>query len=664
MSKSADETRTPMAAAPDTGESRRTFPFFSGKWPLAFLLLLALLPYSGILRNDFAYIYDDKAQIIDNPYVHSFGHLREVLTTPVWSFAAAHGMSNYYRPVMTFGFLLCYQLFGPVAWGFHLASLLLHAGVVVVLYLFATRLLKNRGAAFAAAALFAIHPIHVESVAWISAVTDLEVTFFYLLTFWCFLQLDKPGGHRLGLQILMGACFLLALLSKEQALTLAVLAVIYEHFYRGDRATTTLGEKIGRYGALWLLLIAYLIMRVHTMGSLAHPMGWVRLTPVETLLSAFALFGQYIFMLLWPAHLSAFYAFHASSQFYSALVLEGVVALILCVLAFSVLWRKARPASFGILWLLCTLGPVLNARWMGTYVLAERYAYLPSVGFCLAVGWGIAALWQNAAASKQRGWTQAVVAGAGIVAVLCVLRAATRIPDWQDDITLISHALAAEPDEFILHDALGDAYWLRGAWPQAEVEWKESLRLHPDYFRPINALGALCAKQGRYSEAEAYLQRAIVLDPNDPDSHLNLGAVYAETGKMEPAEEQFRAAITIAPLNFPSHNVLGKVYFDSGRLKEAEEQFRQSLEIEPNIAAYDYLGYIYQQSGDGNQAETAFKSALTMNGNDSHAHYHLGLLYAASGRNAQAIEEMQAALAADPNNAEIQTALGKLRRQN
>src|SRR5579862_3241445 len=193
MSRSANKTETPMAAAPDTGESRHTFPFFSGKWPLAFLLLLALLPYAGILRNDFAYIYDDKAQIIDNPYVHSFGHLREVLTTPVWSFAAAHGMSNYYRPVMTFGFLLCYQLFGPVAWGFHLASLLLHAGVVVVLYLLAASLLQSRGAAFAAAALFAIHPIHVESVAWISAVTDLEMTFFYLLTFWCFLRLDKPS---------------------------------------------------------------------------------------------------------------------------------------------------------------------------------------------------------------------------------------------------------------------------------------------------------------------------------------------------------------------------------------------------------------------------------------------------------------------------------------
>jgi len=114
----------------------------------------------------------------------------------------------------------------------------------------------------------------VESVAWISAVTDLEVTFFYLLTFWCFLQVDQPrDGHGLRMQAAMAVCFLLALLSKEQALTLAVLAVIYEHFYRDDRNETTWAQKISRYGVLWLLLFGYVLMRVHLMGSFAHSMA-------------------------------------------------------------------------------------------------------------------------------------------------------------------------------------------------------------------------------------------------------------------------------------------------------------------------------------------------------------------------------------------------------
>src|ERR1017187_7426441 len=222
MNSQSDGTDTQPPAATGPAILPRAASFLAGPWPLAILLLLATLPYLGILRNDFTYVYDDKAQILDNPYVHTFGHLREVFTTPVWSFADAHGMTNYYRPVMTLGFLLCYHIFGPLAFGFHLASLLLHSAVVLVLYLFAEQLFRHREAAFAAAALFALHPVHVESVAWISAVTDLEVTFFYLLTFWCFLQIDNPrDGHGLRMQAAMAVCFLFALLSKEQALPLA-----------------------------------------------------------------------------------------------------------------------------------------------------------------------------------------------------------------------------------------------------------------------------------------------------------------------------------------------------------------------------------------------------------------------------------------------------------
>src|SRR5271157_660520 len=662
MSSRPDGTDTPTHAAPGPDIPPHAAPFLSGAWPLAVLLLLAILPYAGTLGNDFAYIYDDKAQIIDNPYVHSFGHLRETLTTTVWSFTDAHGMTNYYRPIMTIGFLLCYQVFGPLALGFHLTSLLLHAAVVTVLFLFARRLFRDRGVALGAAALFALHPIHIESVAWISAATDLEVTFFYTLTFWCFLRVgEQRGGRRRWAQAGMTLSFLLALLSKEQAMTLALLALIYEHFYRDDRLETTWAQKIGRYGVLWLLSAVYILVRVHSLGSFAHAMGMHHLTLMETCLSAVALLGQYFFKLLWPAHLSAFYVFHPSTHPFEAPALEGLAALILCVVVWGALWRAARPASFGIVWLLGTLAPVLNARWMGPYVLADRYLYLPSVGFCLVAGWAGAALWRGAA-RRQGSWRWAVVAGPGIVAALFLLRIVTRVPDWRDDVTLVSRALASEPDEFILHDALGDAYWIRGEEALAEHEWKEALRINPTFVRPVNALGALYGKQRRYGEAVAYLQRAILLTPGDANAHLNLGAVYAETGSLDRAEEQFRNAVSIAPLNFAAHNVLGKLYFDSGRLNEAEEEFRESVKCGPNLAALDYLGYVYQRRGDSASAEKAFEAALVMNSADSHAHFHLGLIYAATGRSAQAVEELQAARAADPNNPEILSALEKLKR--
>ncbi len=636
--------------------------FLAGAWPVVLLLLLAALPYAGILGNDFAYIYDDKAQIIDNPYVHSLGHWREVLTTSAWSYKGGYGESNYYRPVMTIGFLLCYRVFGPVAYGFHLASLLLHTAVVMVLYLLAVRLFRDRGAAWGAAALFALHPIHVEPVAWILTVCDLEMTFFCVLTFWCFVRVgEQRGGRRLGTQVAMTASFVLALGSKEPALTLPLLAAIYEYFYREDRARTTRAEKLLRQGPLWLVLLGYILMRAVLLGAVAHGTGLHHLTPLETLLSALALIGQYLAKLLWPAHLSAFYVFHPSTRLLEVPVLAGIVALALCTGVFVMLWKRARPASFGILWLLFTLGPALNAQWMGAYVCAERYLYLPSVGFCLVGGWLVAAGWR-AASRQQAVWRAAAVTTACILAALAVLRIVTRVSDWRDDITLFTQSLAAEPNDYRLHDALGMAYWIRGASEPAEREWRETLRLEPDNVQTLVSLGGLYAQEQRFDQALPPLEKALRLNPRDAAAHLNLGAAYAETGKLDLAEEQFRAAVLLSPMNFNAHNLLGKLYFDSNRLGEAEQQFRESLECEPNLAAYDHLGYIYAQRGDQDRAEKAFKAALAMKSTDSHAHFQLGLIYAATGRNAQAVEELQAALATDPQNLEILSALEKLKR--
>ncbi len=156
------------------------------------------------------------------------------------------------------------------AYGFHLVSLLLHVLIVCLVFVLTERLTGDRVWAFVAGALFALHPIHTESVAWIAAVTDLELTFFYLLTFGLFLALARPGGGvRSACVAAMGATFLLALLSKEQAMTLPALATVYEHFYREDRSETSISQKLARYGVLWLVGAAYVLFRIHFLGALA-----------------------------------------------------------------------------------------------------------------------------------------------------------------------------------------------------------------------------------------------------------------------------------------------------------------------------------------------------------------------------------------------------------
>ena len=638
----------------------------TAEWPdstfVALLAVLAAAPFLGILANGFA--YDDNTQVLNNPYLQNFGHLREIFSTTVWSYVGAQGVTNYYRPMMTFGYLLCYQIFGPLAYGFHLASLALHAGVAGLMFLVTRRLTANRLAAFAAGAVFALHPIHVESVAWIAAVTDLQLTFFYLLTFLCFLKLAVPGGERSPvMQLAMAGSFVLTLLSKEQAFTLPALATVYEHFCRDERSETTLVQKAGRYYLLWMLAGTYLLFRVRFFGALAPVLQISDLTWPQTLLSATALFGQYILKLLWPAQLCAFYVFHRSTGLLDLRVVMGLVSLLVVAVMFVVLWRRARVLCFALLWMLATLAPVLNPRWMAANVFTERYLYLPSVGFCWLVAWAIAGLWGRWGefGSRRR---QALLALCGVVAALYILRIVTRVPDWSDDVTLYTRTLVISPDSYHIRNNLATIYWKQGKDADAEREWAASLHLAPRSAIVLNNLGLLRSKQKRSEEAEDLLGRAMRLKPNYTDPHINLGTLDLELERPAEAELQFRAAVALSPLSVDAHNKLGKLYLESGRLAEAEEQYRASAASQPNWTAYYGTGECARRRGDNPAAERAYLRAVELAPVESQPHFALGTIYAAAGRKAEALREYQAGLANDPANAEALAALKKLRGEN
>ncbi len=626
---------------------------------LVLLILCAVLPYTNILFNSF--VYDDNTQVLNNPYVQSFRHLREIFTTTVWSYIGAQGVTNYYRPMMTFGYLLCHQFFGPLAYGFHLASVLLHAATVCVLFLVTLQMYGDRRAAFVAAGLFALHPVHTESVAWVAAVTDLELTFFYLLTFGCFLRVARPAGGRSGpAQLATVSSFLLTLLSKEQALTLPVLATIYEHFYRDDRAATTWLQKLARYVLLWMLAIAYLLFRIRFFGALAPVLQISDLTWYQTLLSAVALVGQYFWKLLWPAELCAFYVFRRSASLLDPRVLAGLGVLLLAAVIVGALWRRARTASFGLVWLVVTLGPVLNPRWMAANVFTERYLYLPSVGFCWLAAWGCVRLWEKSAEGRPV-WRKALLGALGLVAALYATRIVTRNRDWHDDVRLYTKTLAVAPNAYHIRNNLGTVYWRQGRVEAAQREWLEALRLAPRNAIILNNLGLAETTQKHYAEAVEYLQRAMRLKPNYTEPHLKLGTAYEEMGRRAEAELQLRAAVALSPLNVEARNRLGKLYFEAGRLGEAEEQFQRSVESAANWTAYDGLGDVYLRRGERGRAAQAFRDALALNPFDSHARFSLGELYAADGRIAEAIREYQAGLETDPANTQARAALETLR---
>jgi tetratricopeptide (TPR) repeat protein len=624
----------------------------------------ATLPYLNILVNGF--VFDDDRQLVQNPYVRSFHYIKEIFTTNVWSFGDVGHVTNYYRPMMTLGYLLCYKLFGMKAYGFHLVSLLLHALVVCLVFVLAERLTGDRVCAFVAGALFALHPVHVESVAWIAAVTDVELTFFYLLAFGLFLALARPGGGRSApLMAAMAGSFLLALLSKEQAMTLPVLATVYEHFYRADRSETSTSQKLARYGLLWLVGAAYLLLRIHLLGALAPEAGLRHISPSQIALSAVDLAGQYVGKLLWPVRLCAFYVLRAGTSLLDLRVLAGLLALLAFAVLFLVCWRSGernvRFASFAILWFFATLAPVLNPRWVGLNAFAERYVYLPSVGVAWLAGLGAAKLWRRAAPSPAQ--RRALVLAGVVVGGLYAARIVVRNRDWYNEIVLCTRTLEVSPGVYFIQNNLAIAYAQQGALDKAENLWQDLLLRNPDDARVLNNLGSLASTSKQYPQAAEFFERAVKIKPGDASAHANLGVLYRRMAMPGRAEAEDRIALTLMPVNNGVRNELGEVLFEEGRMREAEEQFRASLRVEGNALAYDYLGMISYRQGAAREAEEEFQAALRLQPTDSFAHFGLGDIYQFAGQTAEALRQYEAGLMQDPSNAQALAAAQKLRSE-
>ncbi len=621
------------------------------------LFLLAFLPYANTLFNNF--VYDDGFQVVQNPYVHSFKYLPQIFGTTVWSFQGTQGITNYYRPLMTFGYLLSYQIAGAIPFSFHLVNILLHALAVCLLF-WMLRGWSGERVALIAAGLFALHPIHTESVAWIAGVTDLELAVFYLLTFILYLRLSEPRRGKRP-RFWMCLSFALALLSKEQAMTLPVLAVLFEHFYREDRAATSLREKFSRYAPLWSVTVLYVAIRAAILGGIASVVSRPGLSWYEVGLSAVALLGSYIGKLLWPAHLSAFYVFHKSSHFADRNVLLALAALAACGFLFAVLWRRAHIISFAVLWTFLTLAPVLNARWMPAGVFGERYLYLPSAGFCWMVGWGMVQLWKADASRVLRPLARAAPAVLATIALLYAVKTVARNRDWRTEETLFRKTLEDQPDASLIRASLGANLFNRGEMDSAEHEFLVALASGPTNVFALSNLGLVRARQHRYAEALEYFRRALRARPVYADGHLNLAETLADMGQNTEAEWQFRIATSFAPLSTRAQNSYGKFLFDSGRLDEARSRYEQSAAAEPTIEAYDQLGDVYAAWREHPLAEQAFRRALALNSFDSHAHFGLATVLEANHNPSEALQEFERGLATDPGDPAARAAVARLR---
>jgi hypothetical protein len=513
-------------AAPDTPPPApvHTLPQWLAPASIA---ALAFALYANSLGNGF--ITDDQFQILSNPIVTGAQSLTSAFGSGVWSFLGYRG--NYYRPLQFVIYGLIYRAFGPGPLAYHALMVLLHALNSVLVYFAARRLFSGsagRAVAWIAAALFAAHSIHTEAVDWIAALPDVFTTTL-TLTGLCAFAAEEASPN--ALQTAMHcALFLAALFTKETGAVAPVLYAAYQWLCRkrGNRAM---------YAGMLAVFAVYLGLRIHALGGLAPAQQtFFHLTAAVFALSAIVLAAHYCAALVWPAGLNFFHVFHPVQGVSAVLILALVALAALAWAAWH--WRARQPlAAFALVWIAAPIVPALNISGVGQNVFAERYLYLPSVGFCVLAALG----WQWLETSRPL-WAR-LAACAVLVALSTTTIARNR--DWKDDFTLLQITLKQSPDAGYLHNLMAGAWVQRDQFQRALEEQRLAVRYEPKSAVFRKNLGNILLGFDPAAAAREF-QAAIAIQPGSAELHSDLALAYQTLGRAAEAAAEFAQASALA----------------------------------------------------------------------------------------------------------------------
>ncbi len=508
------------------------------------LAVLTVLVFAPVVGNDFVSL-DDPAYVTANRQV------RRGLTAEGFAWAWGAEVAANWHPLTLLSHMLDCELYGLYPGGHHLTSLLLHAANAVLLFLVWRRLTGAAARSAVVASLFAVHPLHVESVAWIAERKDVLSGFFFLLTLAAWLGwVRRPTTRRYLLALL---AFLLGLLAKPMLVTVPFVLLLLdvwplERLPRGAPAAEirrALGRLVREKLPFFLAALAAGVVTLFTQREAMFPLA--ALPPAQRAANALLAYAAYLGDTLWPRGLAVFYPLPPAQPAWRVALAAALFAA-LTALALARL-RRSPWLAVGWLWFAGMLVPVIGLLQVGSQGRADRYTYLPSIGLFVAVVWEVCALVRRRERPARRpGATRAVLAAAALLVIASLAVAArAQVATWRDSLTLFRHALAVTERNLLAEMRVGTELARRGDHAGAERHLRAAVRIAPGAPRPQAALGRWLHERGRPGEALPHLRQASRLRPRDARLQLRLGIVLAELGRTEEARARFRRALELNP---------------------------------------------------------------------------------------------------------------------
>jgi tetratricopeptide (TPR) repeat protein len=568
-------------------------------WFLAAIIcLVSISVYLLALENDFVN-WDDIDYVYENPYLRV-----PVSDYMVWAFSTSR--TGNWHPLTWLSLRADYALWGLNPMGYHLSSVLFHGLNTLLVVLLAGVLLKRglpsqKGAVLFGAAvvgiLFGLHPIHVESVAWISERKDVLYALFWLLSLLAYTGYISSEilKRKVAFYVLCFISFALSLISKPMAVTLPLVLLILDYYpfrrlsEKSRYRKVVLLEKLPFY--LLSVVVSVVTFLVQKGGGAMSVMGHLSLW--KRSVGAVKALGFYLAKTVWPVNLVPFYPLDPQI---SLLTWENMLSLIviLSITAVSVkLWRRVPLLIAVWCYYLITLLPVLGIVQVGSQAAADRYMYLPIFGTLMIIGGVGAIAWE-----RGKNVRYIFIALFLFYAAFISVATAKQIPVWKDSITLWEYVISKEPGAAVARNNLGAAYENAGRFNDAIREYVNAAQIAPDFMNPYNAIEDLFRQ----------------INPgNDAETHNNRGIIYASIGRTDNAVKEFQAAIRINPDSVMVHNNLGIMYARQGRTEDAVKEFLMEIRINPDFYSAHYnLGVAYKMEGRLDEAVKEFQTALRL----------------------------------------------------